>query len=605
MFGPMAKWVAQIDEVERIPELIARAFHVATSRPARAGRARAARGHARRGGRRRRRGAVRADAAAPGRGDLARCARCCRAPQRPLVIVGGAAGARRPHATSPRGARRAGCRSPRRSAARTTSTTDSPAYAGHLTLGQDPALAPACGTPTCCSSSATGSARSRRAATRCSSRRARGRRSSTSTPTRPSSAACTRRSSRSPRARPQFAAALRARCRRSTAPRGRTRRAAARADYLDEPGATRPRPGELDLGEVMAHPARAAARRRRSSRTAPATSPSGRTASTSSRATRPARADERRDGLRRAGGGRREARSTPSGPWSALAGDGGFLMSAAGAGDGRAVRAAAIVVLVVNNGMYGTIRMHQERHYPGRVSRHRARQPGLRRARAGVRRARRGGRADRGRSRRRSSARSRPGGRRCSTCASTPRRSTRGRRSARSASRRSRSRRIIPSPPSATYTGASDGQVLCQHRDQRVARRGVGAHPRLQRPRHMAQRPRHRRARSRTARPATRSAPSAASRSGTAPTSARSCSRTPTRSARTHTTSRRRRSTSTTTAPPFASCRSPTAEGVRRVVDDVRLRPRPAGPLDGLLRDQVFQGGFEALKAHFAGEGRE
>ena len=24
-------------------------------------------------------------------------------------------------------------------------------------------------------------------------------------------------------------------------------------------------------------------------------------------------------------------------------------------------------MLVVNNGMYGTIRMHQERHYPGRV----------------------------------------------------------------------------------------------------------------------------------------------------------------------------------------------------------------------------------------------
>ena len=27
-----------------------------------------------------------------------------------------------------------------------------------------------------------------------------------------------------------------------------------------------------------------------------------------------------------------------------------------------------IIVVVVNNGMYGTIRMHQERHYPGRVS---------------------------------------------------------------------------------------------------------------------------------------------------------------------------------------------------------------------------------------------
>ena len=29
---------------------------------------------------------------------------------------------------------------------------------------------------------------------------------------------------------------------------------------------------------------------------------------------------------------------------------------------------APIVVLLIDNGMYGTIRMHQERHYPGRVS---------------------------------------------------------------------------------------------------------------------------------------------------------------------------------------------------------------------------------------------
>ena len=29
---------------------------------------------------------------------------------------------------------------------------------------------------------------------------------------------------------------------------------------------------------------------------------------------------------------------------------------------------APIIVIVVNNGMYGTIRMHQEKHYPGRVS---------------------------------------------------------------------------------------------------------------------------------------------------------------------------------------------------------------------------------------------
>src|SRR5262245_34618438 len=31
MFGPLAKWAAQIDQAERIPEYLARAFHVATS----------------------------------------------------------------------------------------------------------------------------------------------------------------------------------------------------------------------------------------------------------------------------------------------------------------------------------------------------------------------------------------------------------------------------------------------------------------------------------------------------------------------------------------------------------------------------------------------
>ena len=49
-----------------------------------------------------------------------------------------------------------------------------------------------------------------------------------------------------------------------------------------------------------------------------------------------------------------------------FAGDGDFLMS------GQELATAVqydlpIVVLVVNNGMYGTIRMHQERHFPGRV----------------------------------------------------------------------------------------------------------------------------------------------------------------------------------------------------------------------------------------------
>jgi acetolactate synthase-1/2/3 large subunit len=49
-----------------------------------------------------------------------------------------------------------------------------------------------------------------------------------------------------------------------------------------------------------------------------------------------------------------------------LAGDGDFLMT------GQELATAVqeeldVVILVVNNGMYGTIRMHQERHYPGRV----------------------------------------------------------------------------------------------------------------------------------------------------------------------------------------------------------------------------------------------
>jgi acetolactate synthase-1/2/3 large subunit len=50
-----------------------------------------------------------------------------------------------------------------------------------------------------------------------------------------------------------------------------------------------------------------------------------------------------------------------------VAGDGDFMMSAAELA--TAVRHdAAVLVLIVDNGMYGTIRMHQERHFPGRVS---------------------------------------------------------------------------------------------------------------------------------------------------------------------------------------------------------------------------------------------
>ena len=50
-----------------------------------------------------------------------------------------------------------------------------------------------------------------------------------------------------------------------------------------------------------------------------------------------------------------------------LAGD-GCLMMVVGELATAAQEGAAIVVIVANNGMYGTIRMHQERSYPGRVS---------------------------------------------------------------------------------------------------------------------------------------------------------------------------------------------------------------------------------------------
>jgi acetolactate synthase I/II/III large subunit len=57
----------------------------------------------------------------------------------------------------------------------------------------------------------------------------------------------------------------------------------------------------------------------------------------------------------------------PDRPVISVCGDGDFLMT------GQELATAAqyelkIVFIVVNNGMYGTIRMHQERDYPGRVS---------------------------------------------------------------------------------------------------------------------------------------------------------------------------------------------------------------------------------------------
>jgi acetolactate synthase-1/2/3 large subunit len=90
MFGPLAKWVAEIDDIARIPEIVARAFHVATSgRPGPVvlalpedvldGSAAVMDAPA-----------YRPAASAPAPGDAEALAAALRAASRPLVIAGGA-----------------------------------------------------------------------------------------------------------------------------------------------------------------------------------------------------------------------------------------------------------------------------------------------------------------------------------------------------------------------------------------------------------------------------------------------------------------------------------------------------------------------------------
>ena len=50
-----------------------------------------------------------------------------------------------------------------------------------------------------------------------------------------------------------------------------------------------------------------------------------------------------------------------------VAGDGDFLMNGQEFATAVQYDLPVIVIAIVDNGMYGTIRMHQEREYPGRV----------------------------------------------------------------------------------------------------------------------------------------------------------------------------------------------------------------------------------------------
>ncbi len=213
-----------------------------------------------------------------------------------------------------------------------------------------------------------------------------------------------------------------ARAARSTARHGVSRPRAAHAEYLENLRHT-PQPGDLDMGEVIAHLRERAARRRD--------------------------LHQRRRQLRGAGLHRfyRVPRATarqlaptsgamgygvpaaiaakllaPERTVIAFAGDGDFLMT--GQELATAVQyGSAIVVIVVDNGdATGRSACTRSGTIPGRVERHRPRQPGLRRARPGLRRLRREGHAHGGVPRRvRARARGRPP-RAARTSWSTPRR---------------------------------------------------------------------------------------------------------------------------------------------------------------------------------------
>ena len=373
VFGTMAKWATEIDDPARIPEIVSRAFMRATSGPARPGRDRAAGGHADRD--------ASSVADAPRRSSRSRpirasttwraCRRCCGRPKRPIV-----------HPRRQRAGRRTPARPSRASPSASSCRSRRSFRRAHAVrrrcMPAMPAISASAPTRSCWRASRTRDLvlAGRRPAGRDAvvglhavrhSRR-RSRRSCMCIPAPRNSAASTARRSRSTRRRP------RSRRRSTAAAAGRRRRGRPRRKRCTRaisPGRdSRPTcRARVNIGEVMRLAARASCRD-----DAIVCNGAGNFASWVHRfyrfrafATQLAPTSGSMGyGVPAAVGG--QARCIPSASSCAFAGDGYFLMNGQEFATAVQYELPIIVIVVVDNGMYGTIRMHQEREYPGRVS---------------------------------------------------------------------------------------------------------------------------------------------------------------------------------------------------------------------------------------------
>ena len=360
MFGEMAKWVATMDDAAGVPELVSHAFHVATSgRPgpvvielpedAQATEADVPDAEP-----------YRPAQASASAGDVVRALDLVGAAERPLIVVGG--GGWSAQAGRDVIAFAEASNVPVAASFRRQDYVDngSPAYAGMLTLGLDPALA----------------TRVREADVVLALGTRLGEIATQSytllEPPRPHQRLVHVHADPDELGRvyeaelpivsgsPQFAAALR--------PVDGVDRAAwvadARRDYLANLRHG-PMPGELHMGEVMAH------LRDRLPDDAVITNGAGNFSVWAHRFY-----EFRRFGTQLASCAGAMGYGVPAAVAAqllhperivvCLAGDGDFLMSGNELATAVQYR-APIVVLVVNNGMLGTIRMHQERHFPGRT----------------------------------------------------------------------------------------------------------------------------------------------------------------------------------------------------------------------------------------------